>query len=112
MHTIRCVSSSTDTVMLFMRWTRPNPQMRHIDRAADEAGRGPGRPNPQMRHRRGKTDTIDAEATARAAINGEAATQPKSTRRLHRSHENPNNGQTLERSKPAPSLPTRSSRSS
>lgn len=36
------------------------------------------RPNRQMRRRRGKTDTIDAEAAARAALNGDAAAQPKS----------------------------------
>ena len=30
------------------------------------------RPNRQMRRRRGKTDTVDAEAAARAALNGDA----------------------------------------
>ena len=30
------------------------------------------RPNRQMRRRRGKSDTVDAEAAARAALNGEA----------------------------------------
>ncbi len=35
------------------------------------------RPNRQMRRRRGKSDTVDAEAAARAALNGEAATAPK-----------------------------------
>ena len=36
------------------------------------------RPNRQMRRRRGKTDTVDAEAAARAALNGDAAVVPKS----------------------------------
>ena len=36
------------------------------------------RPNRQMRRRRDKTDTVDAEAAARAALNGDAAVQPKS----------------------------------
>lgn len=35
------------------------------------------RPNRQMRRRRGKSDTVDAEAAARAALNGEAAVVPK-----------------------------------
>ena len=35
------------------------------------------RPNREMRRRRGKSDTVDAEAAARAALNGEAATAPK-----------------------------------
>ena len=35
------------------------------------------RPNRQMRRRRGKTDTVDAEAAARAALNGEATAVPK-----------------------------------
>jgi transposase len=35
------------------------------------------RPNRQMRRRRGKSDTVDAEAAARAALNGEAETVPK-----------------------------------
>jgi transposase len=35
------------------------------------------RPNRQMRQRRGKSDTVDAEAAARAALNGEAAVTPK-----------------------------------
>lgn len=35
------------------------------------------RPNRQMRRRRGKSDTVDAEAAARAALNGEAAVIPK-----------------------------------
>ena len=35
------------------------------------------RPNRQMRRRRGKNDTVDAEAAARAALNGEAAATPK-----------------------------------
>ena len=36
------------------------------------------RPNRQMRRRRGKTDTVDAEPAARAALNGSAAVVPKS----------------------------------
>ena len=35
------------------------------------------RPNRQMRRRRGKSDTVDAEAAARAALCGDAATAPK-----------------------------------
>jgi transposase len=35
------------------------------------------RPNRQMRRRRGKSDTVDAEAAARSALNGEAAVVPK-----------------------------------
>jgi len=35
------------------------------------------RPNRQMRRRRGKSDTVDAEAAARAALNGEATVTPK-----------------------------------
>jgi transposase len=35
------------------------------------------RPNRQTRRRRGKSDTVDAEAAARAALNGEATTTPK-----------------------------------
>jgi transposase len=35
------------------------------------------RPNRQTRRRRGKSDTTDAEAAARAALNGEADGQPK-----------------------------------
>jgi transposase len=35
------------------------------------------RPNRQMRRRRGKSDTVDAEAAARAALNGEASVVPK-----------------------------------
>jgi transposase len=36
------------------------------------------RPNRQVRRRRGKSDPADAEAAARAALNGEAAGAPKS----------------------------------
>ena len=36
------------------------------------------RPNRQTRRRRGKSDTVDAEAAARAALNGEATAVPKS----------------------------------
>lgn len=35
------------------------------------------RPNRQARRRRGKNDTVDAEAAARAALNGEATSRPK-----------------------------------
>ncbi len=35
------------------------------------------RPNRQARRRRGKSDTVDAEAAARAALNGEAKVVPK-----------------------------------
>jgi transposase len=35
------------------------------------------RPNRQVRRRRGKSDTTDAEAAARAALNGEASGTPK-----------------------------------
>ncbi len=35
------------------------------------------RPNRQMRRQRGKSDPVDAEAAARAALNGEAAVVPK-----------------------------------
>ena len=36
------------------------------------------RPNRRMRRHRGKTDYVDAEAAARAALNGEAKSTPKS----------------------------------
>ena len=36
------------------------------------------RPNRQMRRRRGKSDVVDAESAARAALSGEAAVVPKS----------------------------------
>ena len=36
------------------------------------------RPNRQNRRRRGKSDPVDAEAAARAALNGEASSSPKS----------------------------------
>jgi len=36
------------------------------------------RPNRQMRRQRGKSDAVDAEAAARAVLNGEAAVVPKS----------------------------------
>jgi transposase len=35
------------------------------------------RPNRQMRYHRGKSDPVDAEAAARAALNGEATVMPK-----------------------------------
>ena len=37
------------------------------------------RPNRQLRRRRGQDDTIDAEAAARAALNGEATALPKTS---------------------------------
>jgi transposase len=36
------------------------------------------RPNRQLRRRRGKSDTVDAEAAARSVLNGEADAEPKS----------------------------------
>lgn len=36
------------------------------------------RPNRQNRRRRGKSDTVDAEAAARAVLSGEAVVTPKS----------------------------------
>lgn len=36
------------------------------------------RPDRQLRRRRGKSDTVDAEAAARAALNGDATAVPKS----------------------------------
>jgi transposase len=36
-------------------------------------------PHAHLRHRRGKTDTIDAEAAARKVLSGEATGQPKDT---------------------------------
>jgi transposase len=40
------------------------------------------RPNRQLRRRRGKSDPVDAEAAARAVLNGEATTVPKSGQSL------------------------------
>ncbi len=40
------------------------------------------RPNRQARRRRGKSDTVDAEAAARAALNGEATVAPKTQESL------------------------------
>lgn len=37
------------------------------------------RPNRQLRRRRGKSDAVDAEAAARAALSGEAVAVPKSS---------------------------------
>jgi len=39
------------------------------------------RPNRQTRRRRSKSDTVDAEAAARAALNGEATVVPKTQAR-------------------------------
>ena len=47
------------------------------------------RPNRQMRRRRGKTDTVDAEAAARAALNGDAAVVPKSADGCRRGEQDP-----------------------
>ena len=47
---------------------------RHLAAAGVEVNR----PNRQTRRRRGKTDTVDAEAAARAALSGEAVAVPKS----------------------------------
>ncbi len=46
--------------------------------AADVEAVEVNRPNRQMRRRRGKTDTVDAEAAARAALSAEATAVPKS----------------------------------
>ena len=51
-----------------------------LTRHLAEAGIGVvevNRPNRQLRRRRGKDDTTDAEAAARAALNGEATALPK-----------------------------------
>ena len=51
-----------------------------LTRHLGEAGIGVvevNRPNRQLRRRRGKDDTTDAEAAARAALNGEATALPK-----------------------------------
>ena len=51
-----------------------------LTRHLTEAGIGVvevNRPNRQLRRRRGKDDTTDAEAAARAALNGEATALPK-----------------------------------
>ncbi len=50
---------------------------RHLERNGIEV-LDVDRPNRQMRRLRGKSDTVDAEAAARAALNGEATTRPKS----------------------------------
>ena len=50
---------------------------RHLAGAGIEVLEG-NRPNRQARRRRGKSDTVDAEAAARAALNGEAQVVPKS----------------------------------
>ncbi len=49
---------------------------RHLSAASIEVVEA-NRPNRQARRRRGKSDTVDAEAAARAALNGEAAAVPK-----------------------------------
>jgi transposase len=49
---------------------------RHLIRAGIEVVEV-NRPNRAMRRRRGKSDTIDAEAAARAALNGQATVRPK-----------------------------------
>jgi transposase len=51
--------------------------MRHL-RPAGISVVGVNRPNRQLRSHRGKPDTVDAEAAARAALSGTAAGTPKS----------------------------------
>ena len=61
-----------------------------LTRHLTEAGIGVvevNRPNRQLRRRRGKDDFTDAEAAARAALNGEATALPKGRRRAGRSHQ-------------------------
>ena len=50
---------------------------RHLERAGVVVVEV-NRPNRQVRRRRGKSDPVDAEAAARAALNGEASGVPKS----------------------------------
>ena len=50
---------------------------RHLA-AADVEAVEVNRPNRQTRRRKGTSDTVDAEAAARAALNGDAAVVPKS----------------------------------
>ena len=50
---------------------------RHLA-AADVEAVEVNRPNRQTRRRKGKSDTVDAEAAARAALNGDASVVPKS----------------------------------
>ena len=50
---------------------------RHLTRAGVEVVEV-NRPNRQLRRLRGKTDTMDAENAARAALNGQATARPKS----------------------------------
>ena len=50
---------------------------RHLERAGVEVVEV-DRPNRRVRRRRGKSDPVDAEAAARAALNGEASGVPKS----------------------------------
>ena len=50
---------------------------RHLA-AADVEAVDANRPNRQTRRRKGKSDTVDAEAAARAALNGDASVVPKS----------------------------------
>lgn len=49
---------------------------RHLEAAGVEVVEV-NRPNRQTRRRRGKNDTVDAEAAARAALNGDATAVPK-----------------------------------
>ena len=49
---------------------------RHLTEASIEVVEV-NRPNRQLRRRLGKTDSVDAEAAARAALNGEATARPK-----------------------------------
>ena len=58
------------------------------------------RPNRQTRRRRGKSDTVDAEAAARAALSGEAAAVPKSADGLRGGDPHPQRGSPLRRQGP------------
>lgn len=51
--------------------------MRHM-RSAGVSVVEVNRPNRQLRRQRGKSDTVDAEAAARAALSGTATGTPKS----------------------------------
>jgi len=60
------------------------------------------RPNRQARRRRGKSDTVDAEAAARAALNGEASVVPKAQRLSPRVDPSPSGGLHLGKRQPNP----------
>ena len=65
------------------------------------------RPDRRMRRRRGKSDTTDAEAAARAALNGEARASPSVATGRWR-HSARCGSLAARRSRPAPGPPTRS----